>query len=73
MPYSVYGKPEESFDYLLIGTIKDGNYEVVGYTLDAGGRPADPEPALHFAGKGKVGDVIFVFPSVSGTTFVPSY
>lgn len=73
MPYSVYGKPEESFDYLLIGAVKDGNYEVVGYTLDAAGRPADPEPALHFAGKGKVGDVTFVFPSVSGTTFVPSY
>ena len=36
-------------------------------------RPADPEPALHFAGKGKVGDVTFVFPNVSGTTFVPSY
>ncbi len=33
MPYSVYGKPEESFDYLLIGAVKDGNYEVVGYTL----------------------------------------
>ena len=73
MPYSVYGKPEESFDYLLIGAVKDGNYEVVGYTLDAVGRPADPEPALHFAGKGKVGDVTFVFPNVSGTTFVPSY
>ena len=42
MPYSVYGKPEESFDYLLIGAVKDGNYEVVGYTLDAVVRPADP-------------------------------
>ena len=57
----------------MIVTIKDGKNEVDGYTLDAGGRPADPEPALHFTGKGKVGDVTFVFPGVSGTTFVPSY
>lgn len=73
MPYSVYNKPEESFEYLLVGTTKDGAYEVGGYKLDTGGRPVEAQPSLYFKGKGKVGDVTFVFPSVQSTTFTPSY
>lgn len=73
MPYSVYNKPEESFNYLLIGTTKGGTYEVGGYKLDAGGRPVETEPSLFFTGEGKVGDVTFVFPGVQSTTFTPSY
>lgn len=73
MPYSVYNKPEESFDYLLIGTVNGGRYEVGCYQLDAGGRPVGQEPSRRFVGEGTVGDVTFVFPNVQSTTFVPSY
>lgn len=69
-----YPKPQESIDYLFIGTQKeDGTYELNGYKLNAGGTPEGKEPALRFSGEGRVGDVMFVFPSVQSTTFVPSY
>lgn len=73
MPYSVYGKPEESFDYLFLGIVKSDMYFVCGWELDSSGQPQSAEPSIRFSGTGCPGDVMYVFPGIQPTTFIPSY
>ncbi len=68
-----YANPANSMNKLLVGAINGDAYEIKGYDLDAGGRPASAQASLHFTGNGCPGDVLFVFPGITSTTFVPSY
>ena len=68
-----YANPANSTNKLLIGAMNGDAYEILGYDLDASGYPTSTKASLHFTGSGCPGDVLFVFPGIQSTTFVPSY
>ncbi|WP_316819216.1 PKD-like family lipoprotein [Pedobacter nyackensis] len=66
-------KYSNQFDYLIVGTTIGGNYKVYLYPLNNLGEFSGQTPAKVFSGKGKAGDISFVFPSISQTTFPLTY
>lgn len=61
------------FDYLIVGTTAGGNYKVYFYKLNSVGELASNQPDKVLEGRGAVGDISYVFPAVSQTTFPLTY
>lgn len=59
------------FNYVMIGTKSGGNYKVRMFTKTSGNLAASP--AVTLEGSGSVGDVIYIAPNISGTTFNNTY
>jgi hypothetical protein len=59
------------YNYMLIGTTANGNYKVRAFQKTSGNLAASP--AFTMEGKGSVGDVIYIAPPMSNTTYPNSY
>lgn len=60
-----------AFNYVMIGTKSGENYKVRMFTKSSGNLATEPSVVLE--GNGAVGDVMYISPSVSGTTYNNTY
>lgn len=61
-----------TFNYFVVGTSVSGNYKVRMYNVKSTG-DVEATPALTLEGKGRAGDVLFTFPTISHSTFPSSF
>ncbi len=61
-----------TFNYFVVGTTISGNYKVRMYNVKSTG-DVETTPALILEGKGRAGDVLFTFPTISHSTFPASF
>ncbi|MDD4031986.1 MAG: PKD-like family lipoprotein [Bacteroidales bacterium] len=59
-------------NYLAVGTYSGANYKVSLYTVKTTG-DVEPIPALVLDGAGIAGDVIYIYPNSSNTTYTNTY
>ncbi|WP_164108534.1 MULTISPECIES: PKD-like family lipoprotein [Sphingobacterium] len=60
-----------NFNFIMVGTKVGGNYKVRMFTKTLGNLSSEPKVVLE--GKGAVGDVIYISPSVTSTTYNNTY
>ncbi len=65
--YTVSSDAPFNYNYVVVATKKGDNYVIRMFTKTSGN--LNPIPAFTITGKGEAGDIIYISPSVSGSTY----